>query len=137
MANSTTLIVIKPTVALNRSDTFVFYPWVYTADGAGSFQLYLNIIPDLETGLVTLPEVVTNPLVEKFGEFSLCNQVTDLKLGSASNSTSPWIITCEPVLEPSCETTPLHEHFPYDLCNSNRAHAEALATRRAGKEFSS
>jgi hypothetical protein len=36
-----------------------------------------------------------------------------------------------------CETTPLHEHFPYGLCNSSRAHAEALAARRAGKEITS
>jgi hypothetical protein len=33
--------------------------------------------------------------------------------------------------------TPLHEHFPYGLCNSSRAHAEALATHRAGKEIAS
>jgi hypothetical protein len=30
---------------------------------------------------------------------------------------------------------PLHEHFPYGLCNASRAHAEALTTRRAGKEI--
>jgi hypothetical protein len=29
----------------------------------------------------------------------------------------------------------LHEHFPYGLCNSSRAHAEALAARRADKEI--
>jgi hypothetical protein len=33
--------------------------------------------------------------------------------------------------------TPLHEHFPYGLCNSSRAHAEALAARRASKEIAS
>jgi hypothetical protein len=32
---------------------------------------------------------------------------------------------------------PLHEHFPYDLCNSSRAHAEALAARQAGKDIAS
>jgi hypothetical protein len=37
MANSTASIFIKPTVAINRSDTFVFGSWVCTADGAGSF----------------------------------------------------------------------------------------------------
>jgi hypothetical protein len=26
-------------------------------------------------------------------------------------------------------------HSPYDLCNASRAHAEALAARRAGKEI--
>jgi hypothetical protein len=93
--------------------------------------------PDVETGLVTLPEVVTGPLVEKFGEFSLCNQVDDFEIGSASNanSTSPWIESCELAPEPSCDTVLLHEHFLYDLCNSSRAHAEALAARRAGKEI--
>jgi hypothetical protein len=34
MANSTALIFIKPTVAFNRGDTFVFGSWVCTADGA-------------------------------------------------------------------------------------------------------
>jgi hypothetical protein len=33
--------------------------------------------------------------------------------------------------------TSLHEHFPYGLCNASRAHAEALAARRAGKEIAS
>jgi hypothetical protein len=65
-----------------------------------------------------LPEVVASPLVEKFGKFSLCNQVADFEIGSNSNSTLPWIVACEPSPEPSCETTPLHEHFPYGLCNS-------------------
>jgi hypothetical protein len=80
MANSTASIVIKPTTAFNHSDTFIFGSWVCTADGAGSFQCYLTMTPDPETGLVTLPEVVMNPLVEKFGEFSLCNLVTDFEL---------------------------------------------------------
>jgi hypothetical protein len=31
--------------------------------------------------------------------------------------------------------SPLHEHFPYGLCNASRAHAEALSARRAGKEI--
>jgi hypothetical protein len=31
--------------------------------------------------------------------------------------------------------TPLHEHFPYGLCNASRAHAEALSARRARKEI--
>jgi hypothetical protein len=55
---------------------------------------------------VTLPEVVTGPLVEKFGEFSLYNQATDFDIGSTSisNSTSLWIETCEPASEPSCDT---------------------------------
>ena len=88
MANSTASIIIKPTAALNRGDTFVFGSWVCTADGAGSFQRYLTMTPDPKTGLVTLPEVVTGPLVEKFGEFSLCNQVANFEIGSDSNSNS-------------------------------------------------
>jgi hypothetical protein len=139
MANSTTSIVIKPTAAFNRGDTFVFGSWVCTADGAGSFQHYLTMTPDPETGLVTLPEVITGPLVEKFGDFSLYNQVTDFEIGSDSNlnSTSPWIESCEPTPKPFCGTVLLHEHFPYDFCNSSRAHTEALATRRACKEIAS
>jgi hypothetical protein len=60
-----------------------------------------------------------------------------LELGSASNSnsTSPWAIACEPAIEPSCADSPLHEHFPYDLCKASKAHAKALTARRAGKEI--
>jgi hypothetical protein len=95
--------------------------------------------PNPETRLVTLPEVITGTLVRKFGEISLYNQHADFELGSASNSnsTSPWAITCEPATETSCEDAPLHEHFPYGLCNASRAHAEALAARRVGKEIDS
>jgi hypothetical protein len=92
MANSTASIFIKPTVAFKRGDTFVFGSWVCTADGAGSFQRRLTIPPNPETGLVTLPEVVTGNLTVKFGEISLYNQHADFELGSDSNSnsTSPW-----------------------------------------------
>jgi hypothetical protein len=38
MANSTAPVYFKLTVAFNRSDTFIFGAWVYTADGAGSFH---------------------------------------------------------------------------------------------------
>jgi hypothetical protein len=31
--------------------------------------------------------------------------------------------------------SPLHEHFPYSLCNASRAHAEDLSARRAGKHI--
>jgi hypothetical protein len=139
MANSTASIFIKPTVAFNRGDTFVFGSWVCSADGAGSFQRHLTMTPNPRTGLVTLPEVITGDLARKFGEISLYNQHADFESGSASNSnlTSPWAITCEPDTEPSCADVPLHEHFPYGLCNASRAHAEALAARRAGKETSS
>jgi hypothetical protein len=85
MANSTASIFVKPTVAFNRSDTFVFGSWVCTVDGAGSFQRRLTMPPNLKTGLVTLPEVVTGDLAGKFGEISLYNQHADFKLGSDSN----------------------------------------------------
>jgi hypothetical protein len=139
MVNSTGSIVIKPTAAFNRGDTFVIDSWVCTADGTRSFQHYLTMTPNPETGLMTLPEVVTSPLVKKIDEFSLYNQVADFEIGSDpnSNSTSPWIKSCEPAPEPSCETVPLHEHFPYGLCNSSSAHAEALAARWADKEIAS
>jgi hypothetical protein len=93
--------------------------------------------PNPKTGLLTLPEVITGTLARKFGEISLYNQHADFELGSATNSdsTSPWAIACEPTTEPSCEDSPLHEHFPYCLCNASRAHVEALAARRAGKEI--
>jgi hypothetical protein len=128
---------MKPTVAFNRGDTFVFGSWVCTADGAGSFQHRLTMTPNPSTGLVTLPEVVTGELTGKFGEISLYNQHADFELGSASNSnsTSLWAIACEPATEPSCADFPLHEHFPYGLCNASKAHAKALTTRRTGKEI--
>jgi hypothetical protein len=93
--------------------------------------------PNPNTGLVTLPEVITSTLTGKFCEISLYNQHADFELGSASDSnlTSPWAITCEPAIEPSCEDISLHEHFPYGLYNASRAHVEALAARRAGKEI--
>jgi hypothetical protein len=90
MVNSTASIFIKPTVAFNRGDTFVFGSWVYTADGAGSFQRRLTITPNPTTGLVTLGN-----LAGKFGEISLYNQHADFESGSASNSnsTSPWVMS--------------------------------------------
>jgi hypothetical protein len=137
MANSTAPIFIKPTVAFNRGDTFVFSSWVCTADGTGSLQRRLTIPPDPKTGLVMLPEVVTGNLAGKFDEISLYNQHADFELGSASNlnSTSPWAIACEPAIESSCADSPLHEHFLYGLCNASRAHAEALSAHQAGKEI--
>jgi hypothetical protein len=93
--------------------------------------------PNPSTGLVTLPEVVTDELTGKFGEISLYNQHADFELGSDSNSnsTSPWAIACESAIEPSCADSPLHEHFSYGLCNANKAHTKALTARRAGKEI--
>jgi hypothetical protein len=137
MANSSASIFIKPTVAFNRGDTFVFGSWVCTADGAGSFQHRLTMTPNPKTELVTLPEVVTGDLAGKFGEISLYNQHVDFEFGSASNSnsTSPWAIVCEPTTQLSCADSPLHEHFPYGLCNASKAHAKALSARRAGKEI--
>jgi hypothetical protein len=44
-------------------------------------------------------------------------------------------LVVEPATKPSCEDVPLHEHFPYGLCNASRAHTEALTARRAGKEI--
>jgi hypothetical protein len=86
---------------------------------------------------VTLPEVVTGNLAGKFGEISLYNQHADFEFGSASNlnSTSLWAIVCEPATQPSCADSPLHEHYPYGLCNASKAHAKALSARRAGKEI--
>jgi hypothetical protein len=137
MANSTASIFIKPTVAFNRGDTFVFRYCVCTADGAGTFQRRLTMTPNPKIGLVTLPEVITGNLAGKFGEISLYNQHTDFEFGSASDSysTFPWVIACKPAIEPPCADVPLHEHFLYGLCNAGRAHAEALTARRAGKEI--
>jgi hypothetical protein len=136
MANSMASVYIKPSVAFNRGDTFVFDAWVYTADGAGSFQRCLTMPPNPETGLVTLPEVVTGELASKFGEISLFYQHADFELASASNSNSmsPWAIVCEPATQPSHVDTPPCERFTRGLCNVSRARTEAPPTHRAGKE---
>jgi hypothetical protein len=117
MANSTASIFIKPTVAFNRGDTFVFGSWVCTADSAGSFQRRLTMTPNPRTGLVTLPEVITGDLAGKFGEISLYNQHVDFESGSASNSnsTSPWVIACEPATEPSCAVLTVNSCIEFHL----------------------
>jgi hypothetical protein len=137
MANATTSVFIKPFVTFNRGDTFVFGSWVCTADDTRSFQRCLTMTPNPSTGLVMLHKVFTGELTGKFGEISLFNQHADFELGSASNSnsTSPWAIACKPAIEPLCADSPLHEHFPYGLCNASKAHAKALTARRAGKEI--
>jgi hypothetical protein len=62
MASSTSSICIKPTIAFNRGNTFVFGSWVRTTYGAGSFQRRLTMTSNPKTGLVTLPEVITGDL---------------------------------------------------------------------------
>jgi hypothetical protein len=136
MANSTASDYIKPNVAFNRGDTFVFDAWVCTADGAGSFQRRLTMPPNPETGLVTLPEVVTGELAGKFDEISLFDQHADFELRSASNSnsTSPRATVCEPAAQPSHVDSRPRERSTRGPRNLNRARTEAPSARRAGKE---
>jgi hypothetical protein len=136
MANSTAPVYSKPSVAFNRGDTFVFGSWVCTADGAGSFQRRLTMPPNPETGLVTLPEVVTGELAGKFDKISLFDLHADFELGSASNSnsTSPWATVCEPAAQPSHAESPPRERFACSPRNLSRARTEAPLARRAGKE---
>jgi hypothetical protein len=136
MENSTAPVYIKPTVAFNRSDTFVFGAWVCTADGAGSFQRRLTMAPNPETGFVTLPDVVTGELAGKFDEISLFDQHADFELGSASNlnSASPWAIACEPAAQPSHVVSPPRERSTRGPRNLSRVRTEAPSSRRAGKE---
>jgi hypothetical protein len=136
MANSTAPVYIKLTVAFNRGDTFVFSAWVCTAGGAGSFQHRLTMLPNPETGFVTLPEVVTGELAGKFGEISLSDHHADFELGSASNSNSMslWAITCEPAAQPSHVVSPPRERSTRGPRVLSRARTEAPSSRRAGKE---
>jgi hypothetical protein len=92
--------------------------------------------PNPETGLVTLPEVVTGELAGKFGEISLFDQHADFELGSASNlnSTSPWAIVCELATQPSHVVSPPRERFTRGPRNLSRARTEAPSTRWAGME---
>jgi hypothetical protein len=93
--------------------------------------------PNPETGLVTLPEVVTGNLAGKFGEISLYNQHADFELGSDSNSysTSARAIACESSTQPSHAASPLSERFTRGPRNVSRAHAKAPTARRASKEI--
>jgi hypothetical protein len=92
--------------------------------------------PNPEIILVTLPEVVTGELADKFGEISLFDQHTDSELGSASNSNSksPWAIVCELATQPSHADSPPRERFARGPRNVSRAHTKAPITHRAGKE---
>jgi hypothetical protein len=136
MANSTTLVYFKPTVAFNRGDTFVFGAWVCTADGAGSFQRRLTMPPNPKNGFVTLPEVVTGELAGKFGKISLFNHHADFEPESASNSnsTSPWAIACEPAAQPSQAVPSPRERSTRGPRILSWARTEAPSPRRAGKE---
>jgi hypothetical protein len=136
MANSTTPVYFKPTVAFNRGDTFVFGAWVCTTDGAGSFQRLLTMLPNPKTGFVMLPEVVTGELAGKFGEISLFNHHADFELESVSNSnsTSPWAIACEPADQPSHVVPPPRERSARGSRVPSRAHTEAPSSRQADKE---
>jgi hypothetical protein len=80
MANSTVSVFIKPIVAFNHGDTFVFGSWVCTADGAGSFQRRLTMTPNPSTGLVTLSEVVTANSLENSAKFRSSTSMPTLSL---------------------------------------------------------
>jgi hypothetical protein len=136
MANPTAPVYIKPTVAFNRGDTFIFGAWVCTTDGAGSFQHRLTMPPNPETGFMTLPEVVTGKLAGKFGEISLFDHHADFELGSVSNSnsTSPSATACEPATQPSHVVLPPRERSTRGPRILSRARTEAPSSRRAGKE---
>jgi hypothetical protein len=94
------------------------------------------MLPNPETGLVTLPEVVTGELAGKFGEISLFDPHADFEFGSASNSSSTyrWAIVYEPATQPSHVDSPPRERFTRGPCDVSRAHTKAPTTRRAGKE---
>jgi hypothetical protein len=95
------------------------------------------MLPNPDTGLVTLPEVVKGNLTGKFGEISLYNQHADFELGSDSNSnsTSPWAIVCKLATQPSRADSLLRERFTRGPCIPSRAHAKAPTARRAVKEI--
>jgi hypothetical protein len=85
---------------------------------------------------VTLPEVVTSELAGRFGEISLFDHHADFELGPASNSnsTSPWVIACEPATQPSHVVSPPREHSTCGPRIISRARTEAPSSRRVGKE---
>jgi hypothetical protein len=121
MANSTPLVFIKPIVAFNRGDTFIFASWVCSADSTRSFQRRLTMTPNPSTGLVTIPEAVTGELAGKLGEISLFNQHADFELGSASNSNST-----SPKSSYASWLSSHHARTPHSMSTSDTAFA-ALA----------
>jgi hypothetical protein len=91
MANSTASILIKPIVAFNRGDTFVFGSWVCTADGTGSFQCRLTMTPNSKTGLVMIPEVITGTPPENSAKFR-----STINTPTSSLDPSPTQTRCPP-----------------------------------------
>jgi hypothetical protein len=92
--------------------------------------------PNPETGFVTLPEVVTGELADKFGELLLFNHHADFELESASNSnsTSLWAIACELAAQPSHVVPPPCERSARGPRNPCRARMGAPSSCWAGKE---
>jgi hypothetical protein len=80
MVNSTASISIKPTVAFNRGETLVIESWVCTTDGTGSFQRRLTMTPNPNTGLVTLPEVITANSPDNSAKFRYTTNMPTLSL---------------------------------------------------------
>ena len=87
------LVTIKPIVAFQQGDTFVFGSWVCVADGVGSFQRFLVPTPESKLKSSTLTQASMENLVENFGEISISDPFRDLESESEYNSTSPPIQT--------------------------------------------
>jgi hypothetical protein len=85
---------------------------------------------------VTLPEVVTGELADKFGKISLFDHYADFELESASNSnsTSPWAIACKSAAQPPQEVPSPRERSARGPRVLSRARTGAHSSRRAGKE---
>ena len=116
-------VLIKPNVAFSQGDTFVFGSWVCIANGAGSFQRYLTLTPDPESGFVTLPEASTDQLAENFGEILLSDPIRELEPEFESNPTPPhtWSEPCELAPEPALGSEFYAPPLPFGLRNASAA----------------
>jgi hypothetical protein len=130
MANSTGPIFIKPTVAFNRGDTFVFGTWVCIADDAGSFQRRLTMAPNPKTGLVTLPEVIRAISPKNLAKFR-----STINMPTSSSDPLPTR-TRRPHGPPHASRLLSHRVLmPHSPSTSHLAHAEALIARWADQEI--
>ncbi|CAN6330357.1 unnamed protein product [Urochloa humidicola] len=127
-------VIVKPTVALGRGDTFVFGSWVCVSNGAGSFNRFLAATP--KTLAETFLQAATDDLAENFDEISLSDPIREPELKTHYNSalTQAWIELFEST--PNSHG-PIHlpPPMPFGLRSASAAYQAALPKlQRLGKE---
>jgi hypothetical protein len=130
------LITIKPTVAFQQGDTFVFGSWVYIADTAGSFQRHLTPTPEKKPAFTMLLASPVEDLAENFGKILVSDPLMGHKVESEyySGSTSSWVKPRELAPEPSCGSASTPQRLLFELRNTGAAYQAVLPKfRNPGK----